>query len=213
MLLLLVTLPTGRAFAATSQFDPETVSALRARMVDGGIDAATQDSLIAKLEAGQLLDSQTDAKPTGTFTVQRPGVSRTVSVFHDGSRKWIDVETPAQISSGAGVNSAAAVGSCPVSGLWRVGCTITISDPVSSAGFTIDYRIALTKHDASIREYRSPFCVNTLGGCSVSGGIKRATQNSSGPAWAAMTYSANIGIVHESGEFGIRIQDSSISTY
>ncbi|TQL04173.1 hypothetical protein FBY24_3286 [Cellulomonas sp. SLBN-39] len=104
---------------------------------------------------------------------------------------------------------------CTLSGLWRINCKLGVSDAITTASFQFDYRIAQTKHDASIRDYRAQTCGNVFGPCSVKGGIKRATQNSAGPAWAAMTYTAKInktGTTVQS-EIGIRVQDTTVSTY
>jgi hypothetical protein len=93
-----------------------------------------------------------------------------------------------------------------------VGCKIEVADIFSAASFIIDIKKS-SSNAAQLRDMRNKTCVNTLGGCSVSGGIKRATQSSAGPAWAELTYTANAGWVTVNGAFGVRVSGNTISLY
>lgn len=194
---------------ATEGLDASALGQFRANMAQAGIDAATQESLVAKLQAHQPLDSMLDVAPVASFTEEHATAVRTVNVFSDGSRSW--TETQVAPAASAGVSSRAAVTRCGASGAWRVNCRVDISDLVSSAFFVVDYKAAAT---SEVRDFRGAGCTIIGGSCSVNGKIGRATQSSAGPAWAYLNYNANaLGWIGASGQFGIRVSSGSVSTY
>lgn len=180
---------------------------VRATMTSVGIDSSTQDSLIAKLQAHQPLDSMIGATPVRTYAEDLATSTRTVKVFADGSRSWVDLEKAAE----AGVSTRSAMTNCATSGVWRVNCRIDISDLVSSAWFVIDYKAAAP---SQLRDFRGKGCQILGGTCNVNGKIERATQNSAGPAWAYLNYNVSTWTwIGASGQFGIRVSNGSVSTY
>jgi len=75
------------AMAAEGALDPTQEAAVRATMSDAGLSQATEDRLIAKLQAGQELDSEDDSA-TPVSTVQgtaENGDPLTTETFADGS--------------------------------------------------------------------------------------------------------------------------------
>jgi hypothetical protein len=179
-------------------------------MTEGGIPLATQDVLIAKIEAGSVPDSLSGADPVEVATLDLGEYTRTVNIFADGSRSWTEVQT--QPSSPPDSPSArASIEACTNSAGWKVGCRIGIYDISSSATFVIDYQTS-SSGSAKVRDMRSKACANVAGPCSVSGSIKRATQSSAGPAWAELSYKASAAWVSVSGSFGIRVSGNSVST-
>lgn len=196
--------------ASAATLDSSTVAQLHAKMTDIGIDSATQDSLLDKLSAGKPLDSNSGAQPVRRSTVSLPGGNRTVEEFADGSKRWIQVERAHDVADAL---TRADVSSCVASGGWVVNCRVSVSDIISEARFDIDYKTS-SSGAAQLRDYRSATCGVPAGSCSVGGGIKRGTQNASGPAWAELSYTASfLALPSVSGAFGIRVSGNSVSTY
>jgi hypothetical protein len=180
---------------------------VRATMDSVSIDARIQDELIAKLNAGQLLDSQTDAAPVRTTTeYTEDGLVRTVDVFLDGSQRWIESDVPA-VAQARGLNPSKS--GCKSSGGWYTGCKVGIADLVSNAGFFADYTTN------RIRDVRGKYCNNSVGNASCSASLKRATASSAGPAWAELSFVAGVGPIGNvsSGAFGLRVSGNSASLY
>ncbi|WP_316295629.1 hypothetical protein [Clavibacter michiganensis] len=205
-------LPASPASAAESQNPAITATVeadVRARMTTTGVSAATQDVLMAKLHAGQALDSFGGGEPARVFTETVGNQTRTVKEYADGSRVTTSLQTPAK---SGGVSTQANLSGCATSGSWKINCKVSIVDAVSEAKFIIDYQTS-TSGAAKVRDYRGASCGNTVGGCSQSGGIVRATQSSAGAAWARQTYKANIGPIQVEGEYGIRVSGTSVTTY
>lgn len=145
------------------------------------------------------------------FTESRADKIRFVSVYADGSRTWIDQSAP--VAATGTTTHAAGLSACVFSGGWYVGCKVSVSDIVSSAGFIVDAKKSSVSQ-AQVRDYRGKWCTNSVGTCSISGGIVRATQSSAGPAWARLNYTATIfGGPTVAAEIGIRVSGNTISTY
>lgn len=200
----------GPASAAEKlTISPEAETTIRAQMSEVGITDALQVKLIKKLEGGKALDSMGGESPTRTFVEQRDGATRSVSVFKDGSRSWTEVQTAVPVE-GAATNR---LDSCVYSAQWFVNCRVIKSDTVSNAQFRIDYQ-HVAPNPARVRDYRGASCFNLLGTCSVSGGIVRSVQSSAGPAWARMTYKAQIlNVPSVAGEIGIRVSGNVATSY
>jgi hypothetical protein len=200
---------TAPAFADDDMLTDDQESAIRVNMTEGGINAATQDALVEKMEAGVAPDSLSGEEPVDTITQLQTHGTRTIKVFADGSRSWSDVQTAPRKSS---KTPSASIDGCQNSGGWKVGCRVGIYDIISSATFVIDYQTSASGQ-AKVRDMRSLACANVAGPCSRSGSIKRATQSSAGPAWAELSYSASAAWVSVSGAFGIRVSGNSVTTY
>ena len=180
---------------------------VRITMTSIGIDAPTQDSLIAKLQAHQPLDSMTGAQPIRSYTEDLATSTRTVKVFQDGSRSWIELDKASSSESLA----RSAITNCSTSGTWKVNCRIDISDLVSSAWFVIDYKASAP---SEVRDFRGKGCQILGGSCNVNGQIGRAIQSSAGPAWAYLNYNVTTWTwIGASGQFGIRVSNGSVTTY
>ncbi len=205
--LLSVGLAAPAQAASPQSPTPSELDRVRATMTSVGIDSSTQDSLIGKLEAHQPLDSMTGATPVRTYTEELATSTRTIKVFADGSRSWVDLERAPE----AGVLTRSAMTNCATSGAWKVNCRIDISDLVSSAWFVIDYKAVAP---AQLRDFRGKGCQILGGTCNVNGKIERATQNSAGPAWAYLNYNVSTWTwIGASGQFGIRVSNGGVSTY
>lgn len=200
---------TSSASADTDLLSDTQESEIRVNMTNGGIDPATQDALINKIEAGIAPDSLNGAEPIDIITQLRPQGTRTIKIFADGSRTWSEVQTaPVKTSK----LPSASMSGCQNSGSWKVGCRIGIYDLISSATFMIDYQTS-TSGKAKVRDMRSLSCENVAGPCTRSGSIKRSTQSAAGPAWAELSYTASAAWVSVSGSFGIRVSGTSVNTY
>jgi hypothetical protein len=203
--------PNAAANEATSGYLTATqIEIVRANMTDAGIPASSQAGLIATLNGGNAIESQISSSiPLSNFTEQRDGFTRNVSVFSDGSRRWTEQQNPTKDTGLATRAINPQKSECSYSGGWYNNCKIGISDAVSNASFRIDYTTN------KVRDYRGAGCNNSVGSCSVSGGIKRATAGTAGPAWAEMQFHANVGPIVNvaNGAFGIRVQGLSVSLY
>ncbi|MFZ4895612.1 hypothetical protein ACL9RL_14285 [Plantibacter sp. Mn2098] len=203
-----ILVPTTASASTGTALDFAAERAARASMTDGGISPTTQDQLIAKLRSGVLPDSSLGGEPVNVFTETHDDSIRTVQDYADGSRRWIDIQRPTT----EGNKTRAGLDNCSSSGGWVNNCRVWIADAVSSARFDIDYQPS-SSGQAKVRDYRSATCGSIVGGCSVSGGIQRATQSSSGPAWAQLDYTAQIAWGEVHGSFGIRVSGNSVSVY
>ncbi|HEY0249158.1 MAG TPA: hypothetical protein VGC45_12930 [Gryllotalpicola sp.] len=194
---------------------PDQEASLRSNMTAVGISPAMRDRLIDKLESGQALDSMTGATPTSESTEDLGTVTRTISVYPDGSIRTEDIENPTVATPAGtlgGVHVLESISGCTTSGGWHNGCTVKIADLVSSAWFVIDY-MPSSANAAQVRDMRQKTCANAIGSCSVSGSIKRANQSSAGPAWAEMSYTAHAGPITDSGAMGIRVSGTKVTLY
>ena len=195
----------------------EQVNGMRDQMSQLGIASADQDTLIQKIATGQALDSsKPDAVPVQVLTETGDGGQvTTTKVFADGSRSSVS-EASAEVASPSGVTARyvkPALTGCKSSAGWKVNCKVEIRDPYSNAYFIIDYQTS-SKGKAKVRDLRSKHCHNWVGGCSVWGGVKRKAQSSGGPAWAEMSFKADIIKIGQIGQgaFGIRVAKTA-TTY
>ncbi|WP_431031226.1 hypothetical protein [Plantibacter sp. RU18] len=184
--------------------------AVQATMSEGGIDAATQDTLLAKLASGGTLDASSGASPVSEEREDTGGSERTTKIYADGSRQWIDLQKPTEATAAGAERSG--LSGCSASAGWNVNCKLEIRDIVSFASFVIDYQTS-SAGAAKVRDMREKRCGNTVGSCTVTGEIKRATQSGSAPAWAELAYSANGGPVVANGSIGIRVTGTTVDAY
>lgn len=200
------------ATAAEPGISSPQKAALRSQMSAVGISVTSQDHLIAKLEAGVLPDSALEYEaPVSTVRESADGRESQVEVFADGSRR-VTTATNADHSDSFG--SFSSKSGCKNSAGWYTNCKISISDFFSSASFVVDYQTS-SSSKAKVRDVRSARCANTIGGCSVSARVKRATQSSAGPAWAELSFRADVGHIGSgvSGAFGLRVSGKSVGLY
>lgn len=196
--------------APVDQLTAAQVATVRVSMADVGIPADSQNDLLATLSRGHAIESQISSSiPVSTFQEQRAGFTRYVSVFSDGSRRWTERQNPTPKAEFSTQAIDPQSSECSFSEGWYNNCKIEINDVVSNASFRIDYTTD------KVRDYRGAGCNNSLGSCSVSGGINRETAGPDGPAWAEMHFEASVGPIANvaNGAFGIRVQDSSESLY
>ncbi|MFK4484851.1 hypothetical protein [Curtobacterium sp. AB7] len=195
----------------------DQINGIRDQMSQLGIASSDQDSLIQKISTGQALDSSDpDAVPVQTLAeTSEDGQTTTTKVFADGSRSSV-TEASAEVVSPQGVQARyakPALSGCKSSAGWKVNCKVEIRDPYSNAFFILDYQTS-SKGKAKVRDVRQKTCHNWIGGCSVWGGIKRKTQSSAGPAWAEVSFKADILKLGQVGQgaFGIRVTKTA-TTY
>lgn len=213
--LLALTGATGTASANSLDPGPVVITIsdaqeaqIRSQMVRAGIAVDIQDTLLANIEEGVLPMSTNPAnEPVDTIVEVLPGVERTISVYEDGSRRVTETERPVEGMAAR----ATSISGCKTSGGWRVNCKIAVTDLVSEARFTVDWYPSSTA--AKVRDVRAAGCVNSLGGCTISAGIKRATQSSAGPAWAEASFTANAGPIKVQGAFGVRANKTVATAY
>lgn len=195
--LLLLGIGVTPASAAGGPAVPDE-AALRSHMTEGGIDGPTQDALIVKLASGGLPDSSTGADPIRTWTEERAGVSRTVEVFGDGSRAWVDVEQPVVIEPAGQSRKGESIGGCRaasgVGAWWYDDCRVSRKDTISEAGFVVDYKTTNLRGGlAEVRDPRGGFCKVYAGTCSAKApSVVRGKQNGASPARAKMSYSGRL---------------------
>jgi hypothetical protein len=201
---------------AVTPLTTDQESDVRSRMNGLGIDSGTQDALVAKLNTGATLDSSIPGTtPVQTVTnTNSDGQADSTLVFADGSRSNKTLEA-ASVAAPAGTQVRTSKSGCSKSSGWYVNCKIGVSDPISNASFLIDYQTS-SKGKAQVRDIRQIKCVAYFGAsCSRSGSVKRATQSSKGPAWAAesYTYKSPFNIVQGGSDFGIRVSGTNVSLY
>lgn len=193
--------------AETHLLTAEQEATIRTTMASVNITSDTQDQLIAKLNAGQALDSQrAGAEPVTTNeSISRDGVLRTVDTYADGSKQWTEQDLPENPNSRLNVRKE----SCKKSGSWYTGCKIGVYDLVSNAGFYVDYTTN------RVRDVRGKWCSISVGTCSTTASVKRATASSAGPAWAELNFKASVVLIGNvaQGSFGLRVSGNTASVY
>jgi hypothetical protein len=139
-------------------------------------------------------------------------MERTTDIYADGSRRISSEQLPTKPTTGSSPLGNTISGCTTYHG-WRVGCLVKIEDLVSSSSFRIDWYPS-SSGKAQVRDMRAKACHNSLGNCSVSGSIKRATQSGTAAAWAEQKFVAWIGPIKVvTGEFGVRALGKAISMY
>lgn len=193
--------------AETHLLTAEQEATIRTTMESVDITTSTQDHLIAKLNAGRALESQREgAEPVTTNeSVTRDGVLRTVDTYADGSKQWTEQDLPENPATRLNVRKE----SCVKSGSWYTGCKIGVYDLVSNAGFFVDYTTN------RVRDVRGKWCSISIGTCSTSASVKRATASSAGPAWAELSFKASVVLIGNvaNGSFGLRVSGNTASVY
>lgn len=198
------------ASGPTHALTPQLASEIRENMTKDGITGSLQDSLVMKLDQGEQLDSSTGADPVETRTENSATTTTVVRAFEDGSTRSTVTDKPDTAKARTGLSG------CSTSSGWKVGCKVSVWDPISSAKFTIDYQTSSTGK-ARVRSFRGASCsvVGIPSSCSLPSptGITRATQSPAGAAWARLTYRARSGPLQATGEFGIRVTGTKASVY
>jgi len=94
------------ALPASATTTTQDQTALREWFTSQGVQSATQDALIAKLDSGSLLDSMSQSvEPTSTTSVQTATELVSRSVYPDGSVAVTSLEKPAVTAGGAKAGS------------------------------------------------------------------------------------------------------------
>lgn len=188
-------------------------SDLRAWWSAEDVSSSDQDMLIVNLKNGILPQSSTDALAVHTLTDVADGMTRTINVYADGSRRISSLEIPNTPAADIITPFANGISGCTTSGGWRVNCKVKIEDALSNASFIIDW-LPSASGQAKVRDMRAKNCNNSVGGCEVSGSILRTTQSGSSPAWAELNFKAWVGpIPAASGAFGIRALGQQATMY
>ncbi|WP_348786962.1 hypothetical protein [Leifsonia sp. NPDC080035] len=127
-----------------------------------GVDAATQEALLTKVEAGIPLDSSTGASPVSVVTADVDGFHRTVETFADGSIIGTDLEIPVELPEGV---SARGVSGCVLGTSAGVSygqdCWIYSSSLTMGASFYSSY--SRWSGGSSVWNWHSP-AINIVGG-------------------------------------------------
>lgn len=140
----LVGLGPAAAFAEETEtpslyFTSEEVQQFRASFDELGIAPATQEALIAQLQAGEPLDSWSGSNSVSVTTSTAAGYRHTIESFADGSRSVTSVQLP-RVVKGDRIN---ATGTCTVPvgpypyGWTFSGCNISRA----TGGLRMDYTI------------------------------------------------------------------------
>lgn len=210
----------GTSMAATADestplidLTPAQEAELRAWWTDAAVPSTTQDALLANLERGVLPQSSTGADPVTTLTDNVGGMARTIDVYADGSRRIYSRQTAAQPTKSGVTALGNTISGCTTYQGWRIGCLVKIEDAVSGSSFRIDWYPSSSGR-AQVRDMRARTCWNSIGNCSQSGSIKRATQSGTAPAWAEQNFVAWVGPIQAaSGGFGVRALGTKLTMF
>lgn len=133
--------------ASPASADPDFLTAeqeeaIEANMLAQGIEPTTVANLIATLDDGHFIDSQSgNARATSTNVIDEGNQYTTVKIFPDGSRQTSSIEKPAPASGEIGpmaVSGCTRVVSGNAVDTW-VGCSVTGSDGTANLNFEADH--------------------------------------------------------------------------
>jgi hypothetical protein len=140
-------------------------------------------------------------------------MERTTDTYADGSRRVYTQELPAKSSQGGITAQGNTISGCATYLGWRVNCLVKIEDAVSGSSFRIDWYPSKTAK-AQVRDMRAKTCWNSVGNCSITGGIKRSVQSGTAAAWAEQSFVAWVGPLQvASGAFGVRALGTTMTMY
>lgn len=192
------------ASATESPYDTPEV---RAFFTEYGVDAATQDELVASMASGDLIDAlKSGEEPVSSTTQVRDGFEETVLTYADGSVGVTALEVP-QPAPTSGV-SARAISGCTVhSGAgWAssTNCKVSHSAAYASLSFYANYQ--QTSSGGSISNIRNGEISATFGSVSdKSLKLIRANSTSSQPAVATLHGYWNSGSLAEDLYLSLRV--------
>lgn len=177
---------------------------IRANLAEYGVSIATQDSLIKKLQAGELWDSlKGSVVPSATKKYLNNANERvTVNTFPDGS---IDVAS-IQLASKASNTGQRSVSNCqmpdgtPMTGV-ATGCKFLWTGILFQLAWTFDYRYHATGSDASYVRYYNLRAFQLIG--AISDLHFTEINNRDVQGWA--TYTAPSDIASLTGGAGLRL--------
>lgn len=197
-------------------YTAEDITTIRARMTSAGIDPTTQDKLIAKIQAGEVLDSTLGKNPVREFSESTAAVVRTITVYADGSRSWTEEDRPkivrTDVAQPAGTSVTGCTAEAGVGSWWYDNCKIKNADALSDLGFYIDYKLTnISGWSAEVRDLHGTWCQAIGAGMTVdcSSRVDRAVQKGSLPARATETYKIRTGggVIARTGEFWIEVKN------
>jgi hypothetical protein len=181
-----------------SQADTERLATF---LTDNGVPADTQVALLDKLEAGGTWDSMAGKAPVSITTSSDGSEKRTISTYADGSIvvDTMQLPTPAATPT-PGTITPMDVKNCrsTAGGSGYVNfydCQASSSTGLMVMGFNISYSIVNGGYD-KITNVNSPYREASPGTATAPVlGIKKATENASGSAWASIvsTYTGPTG--------------------
>ncbi|MDZ8276526.1 hypothetical protein R2Q81_11290 [Microbacterium aquimaris] len=159
-----------------------------------GVEEATRDTLVAKLESGELLDSQNGSEPVSTSTTTTGGYEVTISTYADGSVSESRVELPTSAET-PGLVTPFGVTGCSGTATSRQGCLVDRWDGVIRQSFRADFTYVTNGYDRIDSVYSSTYNVYGATSSSVTYfGISKKYENASGPARAEYRVSAQLPV-------------------
>lgn len=149
----------GTATSATADGHIDPYADIRAFWGKNGVSPETQDLLLAKMEAGELLDANRSTEvPVSTVETESGGFGVTKYTYADGSILVTSLEVPAKAPSG-GAQTFAAFGNCKqTSGTgWAnyKDCEVLVDTGAYSMGFYVTYE-KYSGGYAEIKSTRNP---------------------------------------------------------
>jgi len=178
------------ALTATEQSD------LAQFWTDNGVDQATQDKLLANVDAGIMPQSVVGgAEPTSTSSTDAEGTTTTTDVYPDGSLSVSSAEYPVTFAEGE-VGTRAITGCEAVTGsgfAQRNNCNVSGTNGVVSLGFIASYTLVNGGYDYITNHHTPLILLCAPGTCSDPGFTQYVEREGvNGPAGVTMTtvYSA-----------------------
>ena len=176
---------------------------VRAGFAELGVDPLTVDSLVAKLELGETLDSLSGAAPVSTEVSSVDGYLVERSTYADGSVSTTSVEDAMVIPPGQEATMAGISG-CTVTGSGLIftynSCHIDHSTVIINGSFTATYRINQSAADSILSVSNPLYSCFAPASCSNrSVVINRATESGSSKAEAELTFEVSgyaSGVAH-----------------
>jgi hypothetical protein len=132
------TLPAG---AEVTSEAPERTE-IRSTMTSYGVDQATQDQLIAKLEGGIVWDSLTEgAEPVAIVERDVADATERIETYADGSVVVTSLEKPTDVTgiSGRALEWGCTFVSAGSNGGYYKNCDVTVNFVIITQGFMVDY--------------------------------------------------------------------------
>lgn len=225
LFLLLADLGVSAARAEPSNFDLDEVE-IRQAFDDLGVDGDVQDSLIAKLQSGQLLDSDAGVKPVDETELAVDGATQVKATYPDGSVSVTTVGSEYAVASAPGVHGVEvpaitpmSVSGCqaiPNSGGWirRTNCAIKWDSATMGFGFVGNYSVKSGAGRVDGAWARDGWYYNRLPGRVVDSHnlrIGRTVSTSSHYAWARLYYRTIFGGISTTRYLEFRVKGSAWS--
>lgn len=187
---------------------------LQANMGSMGIDAETQDSLIADLEAGKMWDSLSGVEPVSKTSFEEAGFSQERRVYPDGSIGISEREIPVQ--AGDGVSTRAyGVSGCTAAGVagetqYR-GCLVKEMSGLITAEFEVSYLTGASRaYIMSTGDSRVSVYFGNYSNKAVT--ITQAEALIGVPASAQLSFQFQAGAVNSTGYVYFRVTQAGVAS-